>query len=186
MLMNEEELKKPALCLHWQGNASVCFLPGKGNCSYNEAGITGWHPVTAAGPVAILWTPWSPRKPLGAILPMVPEYQDHPSCMAVVPTYYNHLRSSKALCARPLGVWEEIIRTTVFLKIFWHEAILKFLLPCCFCSTFWFLGCKACGILAAHNGLNPHPRIERQSLSIFPSLTARKLWLKKQTNNLKN
>ena len=116
MLTNEEKLKKPCVCTDRETH--LCFLPGKGNCSYNEASITGWHPVTAAGPVAILGAPWSPRKTLGAIFPMVPEYQNQPSCMAVVAIYYNHLHSSKALCARSLGVWEENIKITIFLKRF--------------------------------------------------------------------
>lgn len=39
------------MCLDWQRNIS-CFIPGKGNCNYNEVSIQ-----PAAEPVAILGPP---------------------------------------------------------------------------------------------------------------------------------
>lgn len=71
------------MCLDGQGGASVCFLPGKGNCNYKEAISSRVTPSQ----LLVLSQPWGPlpgslRKPVQAISPTVAEPCSHSSHMA--------------------------------------------------------------------------------------------------------
>ena len=151
----------------WQSNFSLAFL----NWQDSHSKIMLLLLLSCFSHVQLCATPWTAA------------YQDSPSMgfsrqeywsgvPLPSPKDYEETINSKHQWKQQLPIGSQSVQS-IFLRFIFMWTLLKVLIEFvqyCFCFTFWFFGCKACGILASWLGIEPHtPCIGRWNLSHWTS-----------------